>query len=471
MRLAVTPLRLFLLAVAGQFLFGIVLALPGALFGLPAWTAPLGFDVAAQARLLVVFFAGQFVFTAVAGTLVDRVGCQRVLSLGSLLMAVAFVLLARAASASSALVPAILLAAGGASINAASNTLVSVTYGERRGAMLSLMATFGASGALVAPLLFGGGLGVDGVAVRLWALALGALVVTALPLLVQAAHERTAGFSLFAAFSLLRERPLVGLIALLSLEFGDEAVMAGWTAAFTIAVFPGASGGVMLGLYWGGPVSQPAVRAACAVADAETDRRARRVDGCRPGDRRAWRSRRPPRCSRVAVFVAGLAVGPLAPTIVSVAGDRYPRQMGAAIGLLLSIAQIGGMVLPWLTGRATIAYGYRAGLVVPALAAFGVAAGTVLAWQARSRRAARGRRGAREMTPLVLFDLDGTLDRHDRPDPAVVRARVRRAPAGPPAVARAIWWRPSAARFRRRFTNWPPKAAPPIRGRWPTRCW
>jgi hypothetical protein len=45
------------------------------------------------------------------------------------------------------------------------------------------------------------------------------------------------------------------------------------------------------------------------------------------------------------------------------------------------------MVLPWLTGRATIAYGYRAGLVVPALAALGVAVGTLLAWQARSRRA------------------------------------------------------------------------------------
>ena len=89
----------------------------------------------------------------------------------------------------------------------------------------------------------------------------------------------------------------------------------------------------------------------------------------------------------VAVFIAGLAVGPLAPTIVSVAGDRYPRQMGAAIGLLLSIAQLGGTVLPWVTGRATIAYGYRAGLVVPALAAFGIAAGTVLAWQARARRA------------------------------------------------------------------------------------
>jgi len=195
-RLAVTPFRLFLLAVAGQFLFGIVLALPGTLFGLPAWTAALGFDVAAQARLLVVFFAGQFVFTAVAGSLVDRVGCQRVLSLGSLLMAIAFVRLAGATAASAAMSPAILLAAGGASINAASNTLVSVTYGERRGSMLALMATFGASGSLVAPLLVRGGLDVDGVAVRLWALALIALIIAALPLLVQAAHERSSGHSL-----------------------------------------------------------------------------------------------------------------------------------------------------------------------------------------------------------------------------------------------------------------------------------
>ena len=67
------------------------------------------------------------------------------------------------------------------------------------------------------------------------------------------------------------------------------------------------------------------------------------------------------------------------------------------------------MLLPWLTGRATIAYGYRAGLVVPALAAFGLAAGTVLAWQARARRVGVVVGGAGEMTPLVLFDLDGTL--------------------------------------------------------------
>jgi hypothetical protein len=62
--------------------------------------------------------------------------------------------------------------------------------------------------------------------------------------------------------------------------------------------------------------------------------------------------------------------------------------MGAAIGLLLSVAQLGGMVLPWLTGRATVGYGYRAGLAVPALAALGIAVGTGLAWRARARRPA-----------------------------------------------------------------------------------
>jgi fucose permease len=388
-RLAPTPRRLFLAAVAGQILFGIVLALPGTLFGVPAWTSALGFDVAAQARLLVVFFAGQFVFTALAGTLVDRVGCQRVLAGGTLLMGVGMVLLAAADTAGATNLPAVLLAAGGASINASSNTLVSVVYGERRGAMLSLMATFGASGALMAPAIFGGGLDQAGVAVRLWALALASLAVTMAPLVIAPANEHVSGPSLAGALALVKQRPLLGLIALLALEFGDEAVMAGWTAAFTIAVFPGASGGLMVALYWGGlclgRVLTPlllarAPKLVVVLAAALTTATAIAT--------MAWS--RSTTVLGMAVVLAGLAVGPMAPTIVSVAGDRYPRQMGAAIGLLLSVAQLGGMVLPWLTGRATIAYGYRAGLIVPALAALGIACGTALVWHSRARRVPLG---------------------------------------------------------------------------------
>lgn len=385
MRLAATPRHLFGLAVAGQFLFGVVLALPGTLFGLPRWTAALGLDVPAQARLLVVFFAGQLLFTAAAGALVDRAGCQRVLALGSLLIAAGFLSLGHAATAGAAVLSAALLAAGGASINAASNTLVSSVFGGRRGAMLSLMATFGASGSLVAPVIFAGGPGVEGVASRLSGLTLLAFIATVLPLLVRAAATAPAGASLLAALRLLRQRPLQGLIVLLALEFGDEAVLAGWTAAFTIAVFPGTSGGLMVALYWGGllvgrllapwllartPKLVLVLTASSTTAAAVAGMAAAPAPGV----------------LACAVFVAGLSVGPLAPTIVSVAGDRYPRQMGAAIGLLLSVAQLGGVVLPWLTGRATVAYGYRAGLAVPALAALGLAAGTALAWQARRGR-------------------------------------------------------------------------------------
>ena len=384
--LAATPLRLFSLAVAGQFLFGIVLALPGTLFGLPRWTSALGFDVARQAQLLVVFFTGQFLFTAIAGSLVDRFGCQRVLALGAGLIAAAFAWLGLATTAAAAMPPALVLAMGGASINAASNTLVSTTYGDRRGAMLSLMATFGALGALLAPVIFLGGSSPT-VPARLGALALFATLVSVLPLLVSDTPRARSGATLAASLALLRERPLIGLIALLGLEFGDEAVLAGWTAAFAIAVFPGVTGGIFVGCYWAGlclgRIATPALlsrlpKPTLVLAASLTTGAAVAAMALAPS----------PGGLVVAVLVAGFAVGPMAPTLVSVAGDRYPRQMGAAIGLLLSIAQLGGMVLPWLTGRATIAFGYRAGLTVPALAALGIAVGSALAWHMRARRPA-----------------------------------------------------------------------------------
>jgi predicted MFS family arabinose efflux permease len=247
------------------------------------------------------------------------------------------------------------------------------------------MATFGASGSLAAPLLFAGGPGADAVTVRLWALTLFALAVTLLPLLVVPAATAAGGASLLASLRLLRERPLAGLIALLALEFGAEAVLAGWTAAYAIAVFPGASGGVAIGLYWGGLL---AGRLCAPLLLARMPKLVLVLGGAATtcGAIAIMATAPVPGVLAGAAFLAGFDVGPLAPTIVSVAGDRYPRQMGAAIGVLLSVAQIGGMVLPWLTGQVTIAYGYRAGLTVPALAALGIAAGTLLAWQARARR-------------------------------------------------------------------------------------
>ena len=372
---------------AGQFLLGLVLALPGTLFGIPAWTHALGFDIASQGRLIALFFAGQFVCTAIAGSLVDRLGAERVLAAGCMLAAVAFAWLSGATTIGAALMAAAVMAAGGAAVNASTNTLVSDTFRQRRGSMLSLMATFGAAGALVAPLLFRGGFGPAAVTSRLWWLALSTAGIAVVPLLVAAGERPRTAEPIGRMFALLRERPLVGFIALLALQFGNEAVLAGWTAAYAIAVLPGANGGMMIALYWGGlclgRMTAPLLLARLPKLVV--------VLGCAAvvaASVMAMAAARDEAALAVAVLVAGIAIGPLSPTIVAVAADRYPHRMGAALGVLLSAAQIGGIVLPWATARTTIALGYRAGLLVPMLGACGMVLGTVLAWRARAKSVA-----------------------------------------------------------------------------------
>lgn len=368
MRLAGSPALLFTHAVACQFFFGLVLALPGTLFGIPEWTAAVGCDVAAQANLLVVFFAGQLICTAAAGIAVDHVGPQRVLTAGSTLLAAGFVVLSRATGPGAAAAGMALLATGGSSINAGGATLVSVTFGERRGAMLSLMAVFSAIGACVTPAVLAGPNGAAGIAARLMDLAGGSAIAAILPLVVAAAPWGSTGISLGAMLSLGADRWLVGLIALTAVEFGVEAVMAGWSAAYALAVVPAARAGAVVALYWGGLAGGRALtplvlrrRSKVSTVAIAAGLAATGIALIAAAPSPAW--------LLTGAAVTGIAVGPLAPTLISVAGDRYPQRTGLAIGALLSLGQMGGVMLPWITGRVAIAAGFRGAMLVPMAAA------------------------------------------------------------------------------------------------------
>ena len=74
-------------AVAGQFLFGIILSLLGTLFGIRVVTDALALDVSRQTVLLVVLFTGQLICTALAGRVVDRFGGMHALAGGAAGMA------------------------------------------------------------------------------------------------------------------------------------------------------------------------------------------------------------------------------------------------------------------------------------------------------------------------------------------------------------------------------------------------
>ena len=89
----------------------------------------------------------------------------------------------------------------------------------------------------------------------------------------------------------------------------------------------------------------------------------------------------------VVVALLGLALGPMAPTVLSVAGDRYTRGTGTVFGVMLSLGQIGSVALPWTVARVAAASGFRTAMLVPAAAAALLAFAAGGLWM---RAAARG---------------------------------------------------------------------------------
>jgi len=77
---------MFLAACAGIFLFGIVLALLGTLFGLPEVRARLRVNLGQQGDLFLILYFGVFLSSLVAGPLIDRMGNKLVLMVSALLV-------------------------------------------------------------------------------------------------------------------------------------------------------------------------------------------------------------------------------------------------------------------------------------------------------------------------------------------------------------------------------------------------
>lgn len=379
--------RLMASAIAGQWIFGIILALLGQLFGIPAATAHAGLDLNRQAWLLLALFTGQLLFTAGAGRVVDRLGSTRVLAAGSLLMAAALFLLAFAGDFAQALFAAVLMSLGGAAVNAAANTLVSNLYGERRGPMLNVLGVFGAAGSVSVPLAFSGVSSYEQARTRLLVLATVCAIAGVLHLLQPRPPQvAAAGHEKLATRSALSDPWIVALILLLILDFGNEAVMAGWIAPYTLAAVPRASATMMVGLYWGalavGRMLMPFVLARMSKLMLLGFASSLAAAGFAAISVAAT-----PLTLGIVVLLTGLAISPMAPTALSVAGDRYERNTGAVFGLLLSVAQLGGMIIPWLVARVAGQAGFRAAILVSCGCGVTMA---VLIWSMvlRSRRTA-----------------------------------------------------------------------------------
>jgi MFS transporter, FHS family, glucose/mannose:H+ symporter len=108
-------------AATGIFVFGIVMAVLGTLFGLPEMRARLQITLAQQGNLFFLLYVGIFLATLVAGPAIDVIGNKWILVASAALVAFAMAGFAVAHSYASAVMPAVLLGAGGGGLNTATN--------------------------------------------------------------------------------------------------------------------------------------------------------------------------------------------------------------------------------------------------------------------------------------------------------------------------------------------------------------
>lgn len=362
---------LFASACAGILSFGIVLAVLGTVLGLSGTRERLHVDLAEQGTLFLLLYLGIFLASLLAGPLIDFVGNKWILLVSSVLVCLSMILLAAARSMPVAGCGSILLGFGGGGLNTCTNALVSDVYGRERGRMLNLLGIFFGIGALFVPLL---GAVIEGTfspqqLLAFCAILPGICAIVYAGLSFPGRAETQDRFSWKDAAHVVRWDSiwLVGLV--LFFESGNEACVGGWTSTYanSVGLSPRTATLILCG-YWAALMLSRIV----AAGLLKVVRKEQLVVGAAVlaiiGGAVLL--------STVSVFwlsagvvLIGLSYGPIFPTTLAIAGDRYSRSTGTVFGLLFSIALVGGMIFPWAVGQISQNAAVRTGMVIPLLGA------------------------------------------------------------------------------------------------------
>jgi MFS transporter, FHS family, glucose/mannose:H+ symporter len=368
------PLRaawLEIAAAAGMLGFGLVMALLGAI--LPLLSQRLGIELAAAGNLFLAMNAAMLAITVVIGPVVDRFGARPALIAAPLASAAAVCLVALAGGFAELLLAGVLLGLGGGVLNAATNVLVADLHDDphEKSAALNRLGLFFGVGAVLVPF----SVGVLLQQLGLKTILLAAAGVSALPAafalaLRFPAPKQSGGLPLKAMAGLVRNPLVVAFALLLFCQSGNEFVLSGYLATFLtrevglsmqqasyllagywIAVMTSRVALSRLLLIWEGRSVVQFSAAGVAVlivllAQAHS-----------------------PEAAALGVLALGLAISPIFPTTLGLAGGRFAELSGSVFGFIISVALCGGMTEPWIVGHLGQAAGLRAALLVPAGAA------------------------------------------------------------------------------------------------------
>ncbi len=369
-------------AFGGMFLFGIVVALLGAV--LPLVAAPLGLGLDTVGNLFVALNGGILAGSPVFGMVVDRFGYRGSLSAGPLLIGTALALVARAGTPVELAGAVALLGFGGSALNGATNALVADLHPAPRvkAAAMNRLGVFFGLGAGFLPLLIGTLLDRLGLATLLLGAATVSVLTGALSALPSyPPAKQPEGLSLADARAVLRH-PLVSILgALLFFQAGTEMLLAGYLTTFLTSA-TGASvraASLVLVGFWVALIAarlllghvllhvsalalMPLLAGGAASALA--------LATVAPGFYSA----------SALLIVAAFAYAGVTPTTLGVAAAALPARTGTVFGVLFSLSVLGAMSVPWAAGHLAATFGVH---VVLMLGATGFAAVALLALRAR----------------------------------------------------------------------------------------
>lgn len=354
-------------------MFGIVLAILGTGFGLPEMRARLGIDLSQQGHLFLLLYLGIFISSLIVGPLIDSVGYKANLFVSCTLVSVAMVWFALVHSFASAAMAAVLLGAGGGGLNTCTNALVSDVYGDERGPMLNLLGIFFGVGAICVPLLAAS---IEGhfripqlfvfCAVLAGVCALGYALLSFPP------ARAAQAFSLREVLGVAKYEGVLLLGFILFLESGNEACIGGWTSTFVNTIgYSARTATLVLASYWAALMvsRMVAARVLQGVGKSHLVLIIALISlfGCV-----LLLATRSLILLFAGTALIGLSYGPIFPTTLAIAGDRYSERAGTVFGLLFSIALMGGMLFPWTVGQVSQRLSVRAGMIIPSLGAVGI---------------------------------------------------------------------------------------------------
>jgi MFS transporter, FHS family, glucose/mannose:H+ symporter len=371
-------------AATGMFVFGIVMAVLGTLFGLPEMRTRLQINLAEQGNLFFLLYVGIFLATLVAGPAIDVIGNKLILIVSAALVALGMTGFAFAHSYAGVLIPALLLGCGGGGLNTSTNALISDLYNDRRGPMLNILGTFYGVGALCIPLFAAVIAGHLSIVPQL--LVCAGLAAACAVLFSALRFPKAQARESFSWSDLLRVVRYPGVFVigfLLFCQSGDEASIGGWTSTYVgQAGFPARTATFILASYWGSLMAGRLLSARLLKSVSKERLVLVSGVGALVGATVLLTGR-----SLVmlifGVLIIGLSNAGVFPTVLAIAGDAYTKLAGTVFGLLFAIALIGGMSFPWLVGQISESLGIRFGMIVPL---GGAAAICVVAWRVLATR-------------------------------------------------------------------------------------